>query len=465
MKEDLLFNRELSILEYLYANVCACNVILVLNITGKITGPQIEDALVQLQKRHVLLRSMIVDQPDRTCFIENPDISLTLKTIERTGPEQWIQVCMEEDKKPFDYNQEVPIRFIHLSSSNESDIIILCQHAICDGMSLVSLGRDLMNIIGFPGKALEKLPPPLSMFDPSRFPANIRVNWLRKKVYEKINSKWQKEKILFDNEDRHNIEQIFWKSREYLIHPWEIQSPVLDKLTAKCHEKKVTITNLLICSAMAAHLKIPGPFPQYFPKFSVAVDMRNRFQPPIGDLLGLYASGTISKYNYSQKYSVWENASRLQRIVRKQLDDKKLLTHFKQMTLLDPTMFACIPYKGFGGDVEPHQSRYEKIHSYALQHDFMYRFIKKRYSTVGLNMNFIMTNLGKVDIPQKYGEYFLNNIRFIPPASNSAEKVMGAVTFGNTMSLNLSHYPTSYSYENMLKIKEYLMEILLEAID
>jgi len=31
--------------------------------------------------------------------------------------------------------------------------------------------------------------------------------------------------------------------------------------------------------------------------------------------------------------------------------------------------------------------------------------------------------------------------------------------------LNLSHYPTSYSYENMLKIKEYLMEILLEAID
>ena len=465
MKENSLFNRELSILEYMYANVCACNVILTLNITGKITRPQIEAALVQLQKRHVLLRSMIAYQPDRTCFIENPDLPLTLKTIDRTGPEQWIQVCIEENKIPFDYNQEIPIRFIHLYSANESDIIILCQHAICDGMSLVSLGRDLMNIIGFPGKAVEKLPPPLSMFDPSRFPANIRVDWLHKKILEKTNSKWQKEKITFDNEDRLNIEQIYWKSREYLIHPWEIQSPVLDKLTAKCHEKKVTITNLLICSAMAAQLKIHGPFPQYFPKFSVAVDMRNRFQPPIGDLLGLYASGTISKYNYSQKYSVWENASRLQRIIRKQLDNKKLLTHFKQMALLDPAMFACIPYKGFGGDVEPHQSRYEKIHSYALQNDFMYKFMKKRYSTVGLNMNLIMTNLGKVDIPQDYGEYFLNAIRFIPPASNMTEKVVGAITFGNTMSLNLSHYPANYSNENMLKIKEYLMEILLEAID
>ena len=80
-------------------------------------------------------------------------------------------------------------------------------------------------------------------------------------------------------------------------------------------------------------------------------------------------------------------------------------------------------------------------------------------------MNLIMTNLGKVDIPQDYGEYHLNAIRFIPPASNLAEKVVGAITFGNTMSLNLSHYPVSYSNENMLKIKEYLMEILLEAID
>ena len=284
MKEDFVFNRELSILEYMYANVCACNVILALNITGKITGPQIEAALVQLQKRHVLLRSMIAYHPDRTCFLENPDLHLTLKTIDRTGPEQWIQVCIEEYKKPFDYNQEIPIRFIHLYSANESDIVILCQHTICDGMSLVYLARDLMNIIGFPGKPVEKLPPPLSLCDPSRFPENIRVDWLHKKILEKTNSKWQREKITFDNEDRLNIEQIFWKSREYLIHPWEIQSPVLEKLTAKCHEEKVTLTNLLICGVMAAHLEIHGPFPQYFPKISVAVDYRNRFQPPIGDL-------------------------------------------------------------------------------------------------------------------------------------------------------------------------------------
>ncbi len=98
---------------------------------------------------------------------------------------------------PFEFDARPAIRFILVQSPTISELVILCHHIICDGLSLAYLARDLMVHLGDPTREVEVLPDPVPI-DPDVMPEDVSVNGVVRFFIKRINKKWEGDKIFFD---------------------------------------------------------------------------------------------------------------------------------------------------------------------------------------------------------------------------------------------------------------------------
>ena len=71
-----------------------------------------------------------------------------------------MRLCAEAAKTPYEFDVRPAIRFILVQSPDVSELIILCHHIICDGMSLAYLARDLLVHLGNPAREVDVSPAP-----------------------------------------------------------------------------------------------------------------------------------------------------------------------------------------------------------------------------------------------------------------------------------------------------------------
>jgi hypothetical protein len=125
-------------------------------ITGHTTVQQWRDALDAIQRRHPLL-SVCVD----TAFNRVPHFRhvagqhIPLRVV--TSPNaRWQQEIAEEINAPFTADQSPLFRAVLLYQEKRSIFIFSSHHAVCDGISLIFLLRDML--LSLSGHDLETLP-------------------------------------------------------------------------------------------------------------------------------------------------------------------------------------------------------------------------------------------------------------------------------------------------------------------
>ena len=110
---------------------------------------------------------------------------------------------------PFEFDKRPAIRFILIQSPLISELIIFCHHIICDGMSFAYLARDLMVHLGDPTRAVEVLPDPFPI-DLDTMPEDVSINAIARFFINRIDKRWENEKIYFDQEDYTNLNEAYW---------------------------------------------------------------------------------------------------------------------------------------------------------------------------------------------------------------------------------------------------------------
>ncbi len=96
----------------------------------------------------------------------------------------------EGDNDPARFFETRPaIRFILVQSPDVSELIILCHHIICDGMSLAFLARDLMMQLGDPTCEVKVLPAPPAI-DLNNLPGDVSQSGIVKFFINRMNKKW-----------------------------------------------------------------------------------------------------------------------------------------------------------------------------------------------------------------------------------------------------------------------------------
>lgn len=438
---------------------------MVARIKGNVSESMLRNAVSQVQSRHPNLRVRIKEDQNNVPWFTSEGVGeIPLEIVPRESDDHWIKVHQAASQVPFEFDARPAIRFILIQSSSLSELIILCHHILCDGLSLAYLARDLMVQLGDPTREVVVLPDPVPI-DRDNLPEDVSLNAIVRFFINRINKQWEGDRIFFDHEDYTNINQAYWANFEHRLLSVELPEAQTSALVARCRKEGVTVNSALTAAFVGAQYCVQGDKP-YHSSIYVAASVRDRLPMPAGEAMGFYAGMVTLKYKYSGRLSFWENARRFHQKVKPLFTNKNLFNDFLPWCYLEPAILEAIHFKKLGRLVEPHQSRHQKLTAFGKQGDVVLSLLRreKQESLDRIFMGTAVTNLTQMDFPRQYGALELDRLIMHPGGGfplATVNLVLGAVTCAGKLSLVVEYAEQAVDTGTMRKIKDTAMECLL----
>ena len=463
------YNRKVTPLERFFRYSPYSIVTIVARIKGDITKKMLGDAVKKAQLRHTNLRVCIREDENQIPYFTSENVKdIPIEIVVRESDDHWIKVHSEASEKPFDFSERPAIRFILVHSQNVSELIILSHHIICDGISLAYLARDLMVYLGEPTKDVEILPNP-DPIDLNNLPRDVSMNFIVKFFINRMNKKWNKEKIHFDQEDYEILNETYWKNAKHRIISIELSEEETSSFVGKCKEEKTTVNSALTTAFVGAQ-QLTQKNREEMKKVGIAGSLRDRLQRPAGEEMGFFAGVVTLDHTYDENRDFWENARRLNKVVQPLYTNKNLFKEGLMWSYLEPAILEAINFKKLGKLVPPQSLKNNKLIAFSKRDDVVSSILKreKMESLDRIFMGTAVTNLTRMNFPRKYGDLELERLIFNPggafPLSNVG-LVLGAVTCSSKLSLIMEYDESAINTETMTKIKNKAMEFLQNTRD
>ena len=459
------YKRKVSPLEHLFSRSPYSIVTVAARIKGNVSESMARNAVSKVQQRHTNLRVRIEEGNDHTPWFTSEGVEeIPVEIVPRESDDHWIKVHQEASRIPFDFDARPAIRFILVQSPRISELIILCHHIICDGLSLAYLARDLMVHLGDPAREVEVLPDPLPI-DLNNLPNDVSQSGLVKYFINRINRKWEAGKVFFDQEDYRNLNEAYWLHFDHKMSSVELSEAQTLALVDRCRKEGVTVNSALTTAFVGAQHFVQGVQP-FHSSIAVAGNVRDRLPSPPGEGMGFYAGLVTLKYEYDGRRSFWENARKLHKKAKPLFTNKNLFKDFLSWLYLEPAILEAINFKKLGGLVPAHFSRHRKLSAFSSKDDVVLSLLKreKMDSLDRIFTGTAVTNLTRLDFPREYGALELDRLIMRPggafPLAN-VNLVLGAVTCAGKLSLVIEYVEDNIDIGTMEKIEDAAMEFLL----
>jgi hypothetical protein len=461
------YRREVTLPERFFAYSPFSIVTMVARIKGTVTAEMLKAAVAKAQQRHALLRVRIEGDKDHALRFTSTGVQeIPIEIVPRSSEKDWIQIHARAARIPYEFGTRPAIRFVLVQSPDVSELMILCHHIICDGMSLAYLTRDLMVYLGDPSRPVQVLPAPAPV-DLDNLPADVSQSGLVRSVIGRMNRKWAAESVFFDQEDYRILTTAYWDHYRHELFSIELSEAETSALVARCREEQVTVNSALTAAFAGAQSLVQGE-KAYQAKTVVAASLRDRLPNPPGEAVGMYAGGIELKFKYNRKRSFWQNARKFHQSFQSKFTNKNLFRNILNWLYLDPTLFEALHFKKLGGLVPPDSGRYEKLSAFSRQEDVAFRILKQDglESLEAKYWGTAVTNLGRLDFPRTYGALELDRLILKPgggiPLVN-ANLVLSAVTCSGKLSLLVEYSPQAVDTDTMQRIRDRAMELLLSG--
>jgi NRPS condensation-like uncharacterized protein len=464
-KNVMKYERKVTSAERFFSLSPFSIVTMVARVKGSVTEEMLKNAVAKVQQRHTLLNVRIKEDDEHTLWFTSDGVQdIPIQVVARKSDNDWIKIHAEASKLPFPFETRPAIRFILVHSPDVSELIILCHHTICDGMSLAYLARDLMVYLGDSSREVEVLPAPLPI-DLNNLPGDVKQPGLVKFLINRMNQQWTEESVCFDQEDYRTLTQAYWHTYTHEILPVELSEEETSFLVSRCRKEGVTVNSALTAAFTGAQNFVEGPQP-YHKQIVVAASLRGRIPHPAGEAMGMYAGGVELNFPYNQRRSFWDNARIFHKKITPKLTNKILFGNILNWLYLDPTMFEAMHFKKLGGLVPSHSVGYAKLSTFSEKEDVVWKILKRDHleSLKVKHWGTAVTNLGRLDFPITYGDLVLDRLILQPGggiALANAFMVLGAVTCSGKLSLVLEYAEQAVDTATMEKIKDKAMEYLL----
>jgi hypothetical protein len=459
------YERALTPVERLFTRSPFSLVTMVARIKGRVSESMLRDALDKTALRHPNLRTRIVeDAQGNSRFTSEGAGAIPIEVVPRKSDEHWMEVVEETSQVPFKFSERPAIRLVLLQSLDRSDLVIVCHHIICDGLSLAYLSRDLMRHLGDATLEPVILPNPV-LVDEDTIPANVSLNFVVQAVLGKINKKWQQDRVVFDQQDYQDLTTAYWQKFHHSTLPIELTGEQTDALVARCKAEGVTVNTALTAAFVDAQISVQGMQATHS-SIGIAASLRDRLRLPVGEAMGFYAGVITLKYKRTRTASFWENARRLHRRIKPLAHGLSMLKDPLTWCHLDPTILEAMNFKKLGGLVRQDVNRHEKLTAFAKKDDVVQGILKRgRMDAVDkIFMGTAVTNLTRLDFPRNYGELELDRLILQPGGAfplSQVGLVVGAVTCSGKLSLVLEFAEETVSTDTMRQVGDKALELLL----
>jgi NRPS condensation-like uncharacterized protein len=398
------------------------NVVMVGRIRGNVDPLKVNSALDLLRIRHPLLAVRVETNDDGMgWYVADgaPRFEADLET--RQDDEQWLERIKKEFRMPFSLETGPLVRCALIHSPEVSEIVLCANHAICDGMSMGYLLRDLLKLLvdQEPG-SLEVLYPPI--IDSATVQNPPRINPVIKFFMSRINKKWAKKGISFRDAEMHRMHDEFWKKNaDVEVAAWNLDPQSTSVLVDRCRLEHVTVNSALWTAFLAAQHELQGQGPRYRRRSGLAVSTRDKLTVSVGEAFGFYASSLTLNLTYSPRDTFWDNARAIHLRISNELSRTNL---FRMLIagMVHPTLQDALYFTKYG-----------------LLNETIPRRILHKKGWHQLTYGYVITNVGRFDIPTSYGQLRLEAVYGPSVYSDVEEKVIGAITVGGTLSCILSY--------------------------
>ncbi len=444
----------------------AANVSVVATLSGPIDVPRMKRALVRLQEMHPMLRSRIVEDADHKAYIHLDHVpEVPLQVIKRASDRQWYDALAKEHKRPFNQGTGPLIRFILLLSDRPkqpSELIVFCQHTICDATALANCIRDLLQLYAdptcpsapvFPPQTLERMMPQ------GEAPKGL-ASGLKRFVMKTMNQKWRKNPFIFTRQDFLDIHKAYWQQKAYRFILMELNRKETAVLTQRCRDNGVTVNSALIVAFVKAYQDIIGPLPK--DNLVIPYDLRRRSEHYKNVFCLLISSLELSLSNVIQD-DFWCSARALHDEIAKKINQKSVFGIISDMQSLDGSILDTLGLATNASYMPEESPNYEKVRQFLNDKKNLANVFSEKFRDALPDV--IMTNLGRMDYPEEYDGIKLDKMFFTPSASETIPLQLAAVGVSGVLTLTINFiddlYPADDSrMEAYIKIRNKALDYL-----
>jgi hypothetical protein len=134
--------RKLSAIEHMIDG----NIVYFVRLEGSVDPERLRLALWRVQRKHPALRNLIRKERDRLYYEEDCAPEVPLRVLRRVGENDFRRESQRELTTVFPYDQP-QLRAVVLQSEWESDLLLVTSHRICDGMSMLTIVREVLRAL------------------------------------------------------------------------------------------------------------------------------------------------------------------------------------------------------------------------------------------------------------------------------------------------------------------------------
>ncbi|MBU7038010.1 MAG: hypothetical protein HXS52_08760 [Theionarchaea archaeon] len=425
-------------------------------VKGNLSKESLRDAVDKMLVTYPLFGVRILWDYEITQSTTEDAAEVPVKVYRRESETSWLEALNKEHSIPIKPSSGPLTRIILVKGPDVSELFIFCHHSICDGRSLEFALREILLHLRDPGRVPHLLPevPPQT---PEIFPEGVSRSRLKLWFIERLNKKWLKEKVLFDEEDLLNVWESFWKNSSYGVELVTLDARETQNLVEACRANSVTVNSALLVAFVRARWEALGPYKDTV-KIGTAVDTRDRLRITVGDAVGLYAGGISLAFKYRSDRPFWENVQEYHKEVKRHLKDNNVFGPIYDQIALDPTLLDALLFAMIGDQVEPHQSRYKKISEFAKrQKGLVAEYLDKFSSNIPDVMS---TNLGVLNLPDEIHGLEIEEAFFTPSSGLKMEIVLGVATAGGCLTVSLNYHDAYVDGEKIRRVRDRAEEIL-----
>jgi hypothetical protein len=134
--------RKLSAIEHMIDG----NIVYFVRLEGSIDPERLRLALGRVQRKHPALRSLIREERDGLYYEEDCAPEVPLRVLRRVEEDDFRRESQLELTTVFAVDQP-QLRAVVLQSERETDLLLVTSHRICDGMSMLTIVREVLRAL------------------------------------------------------------------------------------------------------------------------------------------------------------------------------------------------------------------------------------------------------------------------------------------------------------------------------
>lgn len=430
-------SRELSSVEhalYLIDQVASLSFVMVARISGNLTKPVLREALDMVQEKHPPLRWRIKEREGKSpVFVTSGVPEIPLRVIKRKGDDHWIEVAEDEMNGAFPWNTGPLMRVVMLEAHDTCDLLFNCCHIASDATSGVNVVKDTLTFAGKLARG-ESVEPVHPLHEP---PSSLGA--LKKNLEfpaEPPETEDSKGKDRYKTIELTPHVDIPPEQRVTRIISRILPKAETKKLVTRCREKDTSVHGALCTAYFQALVEFSQreqdkKEPRMIGCIS-PVDMRPHFAVPPGEDIGYYICfGVHDQKINTDENTFWSAAREVK---------ESLMTEIK-----------------YGRNIEATRGVGDLLKSYDTGLDMV-------RGCVSSNPPTIATNMGRVNIPDQYGDLKLEELHFPVAIHALSLTTIAVTTFHGHMIINFLYSYPFFSKHDAENIADSMMKRVKGAI-